>query len=277
MNMKTINKIGLILGAIVALNVFVACDDEDIVRDPSPETNPNSNHVYFPEQISEQLIVGLEDTSTPIVIAREVSDNALTVTLTISGNEAFSIPQTVSFNAGDSDTTFTLSIGEIELMKNYLVILKIDENQTNPYDSLYNTAKFSTLSLNVLKEDFEPYAEGTYDSEFFEESWPATLEYSPATGLYRFSDCWMPNYDVLFKWEGTEVAVQGTVNSSGTFIYLPTGYVDPTYGMTSAYYSQEDINYYDEATKTFTFPITWVVSAGSFGAYNDTYTIETEY
>jgi hypothetical protein len=275
--MKTINKIGAILVAIIALNVFVACSDEEIVRDPSPEVNPNSCRVYFPEQTSEQLVIGIEDTSIPITIVREVSDNSLTVTLTISGNEAFSTPKSVSFDAGDSDTTFVLSIGEIELMKNYLVILTIDENQTNPYDSLYNVSKFSTLSLNILKEDFAPYAEGTYSSIFFEESWPATLEYSAATELYRFSDCWMPNYDVLFKWEGTKVIIQGTANSSGTHIYLSTGYVDPDYGMISAYYSQEDINYYDEATKTFTFPITWIVSAGSFGAYNDTFTIETEY
>jgi hypothetical protein len=275
--MKIINKIGAIFLAIIALNVFVACDDEDIVRNPSPEANPNSNRVYFPEQTSEQLVLGIADTSAPITIAREVSDKALTVTLTIVGNEAFSIPQTVSFDAGDSDTTFTLSVGEIELMKNYLVILKIDESQTNPYDSLYNVTKFSTLSLNILKEDFVPYADGTYASEFFEESWPATLEYSPATELYRFSDCWMPGYDVLFKWKGTEVSIQGTLNSSGTHIYLPTGYEHPSYGMISAYYSQENINYYDEATKTFTFPITWIVSAGQFGAYNDTFTIETEY
>ncbi|MDR0725926.1 MAG: hypothetical protein LBF59_07975 [Prevotellaceae bacterium] len=271
--MKFINKIGIVVLTIVTLNVFISCEKE-VVRDSSPEANPNSNRVYFPEQTDDQLVLGISDVSTPITIAREVSDNALTVSITITANAAFSIPQTVSFAAGDTATVFDLSIGDIELMKKYLVILNIDENQSNPYDE---DAKFSTLALNILKEDFAPFAEGVYSSEFFEEEWPATLEYSPSTELYRLADCWMPDYDVLFKWEGTKVTIQGTKNSSGSYIYLPTGYVHPSYGMISAYYSQTDINYYNEATETFTFPITWVVSAGSFGEYIDTYTIETRY
>ncbi|MDR3188388.1 MAG: hypothetical protein LBT94_04280, partial [Prevotellaceae bacterium] len=128
----------------------------------------------------------------------------------------------------------------------------------------------------IVKEDFAPYAEGTYTSEFFEDTWPVTLEYSPATEQYRISDCWVSGYDVLFKWEGTEVTIQGTPNSTGAYIYLPTGYVYGDYGMISAYYSQGDINYYNKETKTFTFPITWQVAAGSFGAYLDTFTIEAE-
>jgi hypothetical protein len=273
MNMKVINKIGIVFLTIVTMNVFIACEKE-VVRDPSPEANPSSNRVYFPEQTNNQLVLGIEDESTTIAIAREVSDNALTVTITISGDAAFSIPQTVSFAAGESETTFDLSIGEIELMKKYLVILNIDESQSNPYEE---DTKFSTLALNILKEDFVPFAEGTYASEFFEDEWPQTLEYSPSQELYRLADCWVSDYDVLFKWEGTAVTIQGTKNSSGSYIYLPTGYVHSSYGMVSAYYAQTNINYYDEATKTFAFPITWVVSAGSFGEYYDTYTIETQY
>lgn len=271
--MKFINKTGIVILTIITLNVFIACDKE-VVRDSSPAVNPNSNRVYFPEQTDDQLIVGIEDSTATITIAREVSTEALTVAITISGDAAFSIPQTVSFAAGDSDTTFNLSIGDIELMKKYLVILNIDGNQANPYDE---DTKFSTLALNIVKEDFVPFAEGTYVAAFFNASWTAILEYSPSTELYRFADCWMPGYNVLFKWEGTEVTIQGTKNSSGSYIYLPTGYVHPSYGMVVAYYSQANINYYNEATKTFTFPITWWVEAGTWSGYYDKYTIETEY
>lgn len=257
---------------IAAMAIFSACEKE-ITRDPSPQPNPASHRVYFPDQTSKQVI-GLDEQSITITIAREVSDNALDVALTITGNDAFSIPPSVSFNPGDRDTSFTLAIGDIELLKNYHVIIGIDESQTNPYDS---ATGIPVLSLNILKEDFAPYAKGTYTSNFFGAAWRAILEYSPATEQYRFTDCWMPGYDVLFKWKGTEVTMQGTPNSTGTYIYLPTGYIHSTYGMISAYYSQADINYYNEATKRFTFPITWVVAAGSFGANNDTFTIEEVY
>ncbi|MDR2449588.1 MAG: hypothetical protein LBD52_06475 [Prevotellaceae bacterium] len=268
--MKNIIKTGIILLTIAAMNVFIACEKE-VVRDPSPEANPNSNRVYF-NDIVKSVVLGIEENSYPITIARKDSNNALTVALTISGDKAFSIPPSVSFNAGESSTTFTLSIGDIELLKNYQVTLGIDENQINPYDS---TAP--VYSLNIQKEDFAPYAEGTYTSVFFGAYWTALLEYSPATDLYRFTDCWMPGYNVLFKWKGTAVTMQGTKNSSGSYIYLPTGYIHPSNGMIYAYYSQANINYYDEAAKTFTFPITWVVAAGSFGEVSDTFKIETVY
>lgn len=272
--MKTINKLTLVLFAAVAL--FAASCEDEIVRDPSPEVNPNNNKVYFPDQESG-VVLGIEDNTFEIVIAREDTLTELTVGLEIVAGDQFSIPESVKFAAGESETSFVLSVGDVELMKNYMVTIEIEESQTNPYDSLFGESKFSILSLNVLKEDFTPYASGTYTSDFFGEAWDAVLEYSPANDLYRFSDCWASGYDVLFKWEGTQVTIKGTYNSSKTSIYVPTGYLHATYGMVSAYYSQADLNYYDADTKTFTFPISWVVSAGSFGDYNDVFAITEEF
>jgi len=66
------------------------------------------------------------------------------------------------------------------------------------------------------------------------------------------------------------VTMGGT--ASGTYKVFKTGYVHPSYGMVSAYFGTCT---YNTSTKKFTFPITWRVSAGSFGLYPDYYQIQT--
>jgi len=274
--MKRQNIFNLIL-LLLTIVFFISCED-DITRDPSPETNPNTNKVYFPEQIDGTYTIGLEVNSIEVQVAREISSQALTVSLHYVGSDLISVPSSVSFESGSALTSFFISIGDIELMETYPITINIDGEQADYYSISDNV---STLSLNILKEDFEPYASGAYYSDFFEQGWEAILEYSPLTEQYRFSDCWVSGYDVLFKWDGanedSKVMMQGTPNSDKSYIFFTTGYMHPSYGMVSAYYPQANINYYDKATKTFTFPITWRVSAGSFGEYLDTFTIEHLY
>ncbi len=283
--MKTKNILTALMFAVVTL--FVVSCEEVVVREPSPDVNPESNKVFFPNQPTKQVVVAIDQKTVTIPIERGVFDKELTVNLKFSGYKTISIPSSVKFDAGDKDTVVTITVGEIELMKNYLVNIEVEQAHTNPYDTLYNKTNFSILSLNLLREDFAPYATGTYASEFFEDSWEATLEYSPATKLYRFTDCWMPGYSVLFTWNTdeadtehkNEVSIQGTFNTAKTSVYVPTGYIDSTYGMIYAWYNRADLKYYDEASKKFTFPINWnVILNGAwagFGRYDDTYTIET--
>ena len=87
----------------------------------------------------------------------------------------------------------------------------------------------------------------------------------------------MPDYDVTFKWAGdTIVTVLGGVFKPGTVAYTPalqTGYISAKYGMYWAVFN--GVNVYNVTTKTFTFPITWMVTAGSFGVKTDKYQITT--
>lgn len=278
--MKTINKTNLLLILFIGL-IITACGNEDVVRDPSPAQNPNSSNAYFDSLNVFNPILPIDGTSFDMIIGREKTDVAQVIDIVASGThiELFEVPSSVSFAAGEAKKTITINVKDIELMEKYYLTLQLDPAQTNLYSIQRADGKivYGRAEIIVLKEDFEPFAEGTYSSLFFEESWDALLEYSPATEIYRFKDCWMPGYNVTFTWEDTEVSIIGTKNSTATFVYLQTGYVDPTYGMIRAFYSLADQNYYNTSTKTFTFPITWVIPDGrSFGAYNDTFTITKE-
>lgn len=262
-----------------AMLLFAACTEE-IVRDPSPIANPNSTNVYFSVTNNVNPVLALEQDSFLVIIIRENDAAAQEVALTAENvyGDIFTIPSKVSFAAGQDSVAIKVTVKDMELMKKYKLAISVDQAQTNPYTA---QPVYPRIDLNVLKEDFAPFAEGTYTSEFFEDAWPLTLEYSPATKIYRFKDCWMPGYDVTFKWDEAakpgEVNIIGTSTSAKDFVFLQTGYVDSRYGMISAYYPTANKNYYDSTTKTFTFPITWRVTAGSFGVYADKYAITQEY
>lgn len=266
--MKT--KITFLLLAVATLFV-TACSEDDVNRDPSPLANPNSSNVYFLESNNSSVIIPIDASEVEVFIARKKADAAQDVKLLLEDSyegSLFTIPSSVSFGAGEDTVSFKISIGNVELMRDYHIAISVDFEQTNPYD---NQSLYSRIEMNIKKEDFAPYAEGTYTCDFFEDSWAQILEYSPSTETYRFKGLWFPNYDVTFKWEGENVTMLGNV--SGDFVVIPTGYFHSTYGAVSAYFGACT---YNAATKTFDFPINWRVSAGSFGDYPGKYVISKE-
>lgn len=275
--MKT-NKVTL-LTAFFAVLLFAACT-EDIVREPSPIANPASTNVYFSVTNKTSPVLALEQNELYVSVIREKSTAAQEVDLIIENlyGDTISIPSKVSFKAGEDSVALKITVKDMKLMKKYKIAISVDPQQSNPYVA---QPVYPRIDLNILKEDFAPFADGTYSSDFFEDSWEQLLEYSPATKIYRMKDCWMPGYNVTFKWDEAakpgEVTIIGTTTSAKDFIFIPTGYVHSTYGMVSAYYPTANIKYYDSASKTFTFPITWRVSAGSFGAYADKFVITKQY
>ena len=272
--MKTLNKINILV-ACLAILVFTACKDE-ILREPSPAANPNNTNVFFRVSNVTAPVLSITQKSFKVIIGRTKIEEDQVVALSAETvyDSIFTVPQTVTFKAGQDSVAIEVTVDKMQLMKKYHLAIIIDQEQTDPYKA---QKVYPKLELNVLKEDFSPYANGTYTSAFFEDNWAQTLEYSPSTKIYRFKDCWMPGYNVTFKWDEAvkpgEVNMIGTATSAKDFIIIPTGYVDTKYGMVSAYYPQANKIYYSSATSTFTFKIKWVVSAGSFGVYNDTYLI----
>ena len=124
-------------------------------------------------------------------------------------------------------------------------------------------------------KDWRNFASGTYVSKFFSESWSKVLQYSKPLNRYRFNDLYATGFDAEFVWNGgSTITVLGSIFKSNATTYKPaveTGYIDSAYGMVWAIFN--GANTYDDATKVFTFPITWRVTAGSFGVLTDTYTI----
>jgi hypothetical protein len=256
----------------ILLLAATACEDV-IERTESPAYNTNSSNVYFASTNSSSIVIGLTDETFDVVVKREKTTAAQEVNLKLESSlgDMFTVPDKVTFAVGEAEKAITVTVGDIELMKSYHFAIEIDQDQTKPYVA---QNVYPRIELNVLREDYAPYAEGTYYDLFFAPgddyvSWPQVLEYSEMTDTYRMKDVWVEGYDVKFKWTGgATLTMVGTV--SGSYTYIPSGYVHPTYGMIYAYYGNCT---YTSGTKEFYFPITWRVSAGSFGMYPDYYVI----
>lgn len=256
------NKIfKLALCSVLALN-FTACTEEVDYTPGAP--SQVTDQVYFMASNSAAPVMKKDDTSFTVLVGRDNSSSAQSVPLKVTNpnSDIFTVPATVEFAAGEAEKELVIQASSsMELATSYYLKLEIPEEFVNPYKAQEN---HPILVMNVLKEDYEPYAVGTYSAGFFGgQSWTQLMEYSPALDMYRFPDLWANGYDVEFKWDGQNIKCAKTT--------VQSGYVHPTYGMCSA---TSEATAYREAQNAFLFQYKWTVSAGSFGSYVDQFILE---
>lgn len=239
-----------------ALLLAFACQKEDTYV-PGKPTVKNDN-VYFSPDNESSAVLAADENEVTVLLSRTDSTNALTVPVTAwtSVPEAFELPDKVEFAAGAATAEYKFKATEkLEMFVNYPVRLSVPEELTNAYDTL---SVYPRISLNVVKEDYKTFANGTWVDYFMyagEEAkeWEQILQYSEILDTYRFPDVWYPGYSVEFKWDG-----KGNPELAKAYT---TGVVDSTYGMITA--NTVEATYGDD---TFAFNFEWTVSAGSFGA-----------
>ena len=266
--MKLFNKLALV--AMAAGIAFTSCQQEELPYEVGAPAAQDSAVVYFADNFSS-VVLQLSDSAFQIAIGRTATEAAtyqLNATFEEDVNGNIQVPSTVTFAEGDLDTTITVTVTDIELMKNYTVKLAIDEAWVNPYAVGDNIA----LQFTVKREDFAPYAVGTYVDYFLygpEQPYEMVLEYSPATDAYRISDCWgMGGGNLIFTWDGAE-AINVTSKT------IASGYVHPSYGMVSANYLNDQCYAVVEGNIVqMVFMINWTVSAGTFGDFPNLFVFE---
>lgn len=272
-----LNKIFMLTGIAAAMFCMSACsDDEDYV----PGKQAGSENVYFSND-EGSVALDLSENKFTFEVSRENGTGELTVPLEILQKpDFFTVPTSVTFAAGETQKTLEVTIGEgMENFVEYALRIRIPEKYTQPYK---DDAETPLLNMTILKEDFAPWAEGTFtDNILFEQSWDQTLEYSPIKDMYRLPNLIAAGTHFYFKWDGTDAKDQKIYfcNANGEEVSsFNSGYVHASYGMIVAYVLNED-NWmgYNSEDKTFYFPLEFKVSAGSFGSSYETFTITNRY
>ena len=265
--MKIFNKLALVATMAAGIGL-TSCQGEEFIYEAGAPAAQESSVVYFANDLSN-VVLQLTDSTFLIDVARYETNAAtynLDVTFEEGTNGAITVPASVTFDEDDLDTTIVVSVGAIELMKNYTVKIAVGEAWVNPYAAGENTV----LSINVMREDFAPYAEGTYVDYFLygpDSPYGQVLEYSPSTKVYRIQDCWgMGAKPLTFTWDGGEGIALGVTA-------LQTGYNHSKYGMVTANYLGAEVMTQDNLVQ-FVFYIKWTVSAGSFGEYPNLFVFE---
>ena len=261
--MKTMkNILGILLLGLIT-TVVSSCND-DINYSPGEPSPFAESKVFFSKDNVYDVILGVYDTEVTFFLERTDASSALSVALEADGYDEniFTVPASVEFAAGETKKEVKIQVKNMEVFTDYsLKKIAIPSELVNPYKD------YSAISLNVLKEDYVPFAKGMYTSNFFEDQWEMVLEYSEILGLYRFQDLYVEGYDFFFKWDGGETMTMDPVN-------ITTGYVHPTYGMITA---KTQATQYDAESQTMAFKYNWTVSAGSFGSYVEYFEITEKY
>ena len=264
--MKLLNHI-FFTGILLTSTLLSGCSDEDYT--PGEASNASGLNVYFESPVNAEVALGPNDTEFTVTVGRNQTDTALSVPLKMSSTCAglFEVPTQVDFAQGESSKTLTIKVSsDTQLFESYPMTLIIDPAYTQAYTQ---SSTYPRLELNVVKEDYVPYADGKFSDYFMspDENPVYTdqeMEYSAILDMYRLKACWGTGTgNIVFAWKGDKVELQ-----SSSFA---TGINDATYGAVTASLAEDAT--YDEASKTFTFPLEFLVSAGSFGILYESYTI----
>lgn len=148
--MKNIFKIFAISALAVAL---FSCQDDEYPR--GPMVPADSIGAYFNYTSLARTYSISNETSINLNITRTETTEEKTITLDYSGDlEAFTVPETVTFNSGSKTTVLTIGIAFTELWKTHTLNIDIRFEDTNVYDQKTIQGR-TAMTLNVAKESWE--------------------------------------------------------------------------------------------------------------------------
>ena len=156
--MKKIKSI-YILGLIIGLVAFIGCSEDDLIeRTPSPEAPEGTQGVYFPTTNKKVFeLMPIEPTELTLTIARSISEGAVDVPLTqdVNDDNVFVVPASVSFAAGEKETTFKVTFPTAAEGVKYNLKLSVAGDQyINPY-----VEGVPYVETNVMRVKWETIAE----------------------------------------------------------------------------------------------------------------------
>lgn len=201
--MKNFRRIFLIIG--LGAFLWTSCTEDIPVREESPAADPESMQVFFPN--SQKYNYELPPTVFEVTIdlQREKYAEAATVKIieTSDLEDAFTVPETVSFAAGDSMATLTITFDSLEQFKSYQVSFKVEDDYINPYT--VNSKGTSDFNLYIQHNDFMPVGDGSgqfYDAFTLYSVANVNISYSEKKDVYRITNPYSEALLLEAEWEG---------------------------------------------------------------------------
>lgn len=248
----------------MAMFALVACDPQVDPYTPGQPTNTNGDNVYFAAENPGTYVLGLSDNSFVVAIERDPVDHAVTVPLTVhtSTPEVFTVPASVTFEAGQTSAEITVGFNNAEPFTNYQLEIVVDEELTHQYAEQYVYPRFAAI---VLQEDYKVVHTGVYYDDFWSGAeTEQDLEYSEMQDLYRLSNVWGTGVGFTFAFNPDAEKEEDIVTKLPGA--LATGLFDDTYGYITAT-ADASQTFYEPDEDAIYFAFKWTVSAGSFGVY----------
>lgn len=211
----------------------------------------------FPSTIVNFQMIPEDGNKIVVELWRGNTSGTVSVPVTIENNtnDVFT-PEKEQFDFADGENKAYITFNYPDLNdfggERYEIKLSItDEDQVSP------SGRSSVSIVAQRRLTYTTIGTGTFTTEFFGESWPQVVQKAEEANFYRLPDCYYTGFPIVFFMEDGEV----------DFAKQPMGYNHSTYGMTSW-----DPRYVEESVvdgKNITFVVSFVVDAGTFGAYDE--------
>ena len=157
---KIKNILGVIL-VLVGMTAMFSCQDD--APDYIAAEKIDSEQVYFPSTISSNVALSSLENSFDIIIARVKTDNAITVPLTITGNDGlYNIPSSVTFAQGESKATLKITYDAEEIGFDNFSDLSIKIG--DEYTSVYGNSEY--LFKIGVPSPWESLGDATYADDY---------------------------------------------------------------------------------------------------------------
>ncbi len=187
--MKNFKRIFFIIG--LGAFLWSSCTEDIPVREESPAADPESMQVYFPNSQKYKYELPPTVFEVDIDLKREKSAKAATVKIIVTSDltGVFTVPETVSFAAGDSTAKLIITFDTLEQFKPYQVSFKIEDKYINPY--IVNPDGTTDFNLYVEHNDFLPVGNGKgqfFDSFTLASVADVSITYSEKKDVYRISN-----------------------------------------------------------------------------------------
>lgn len=145
---------------------LASCQSEEKVA-PGEQDLDGCFGVYFPAQkeTTDLTLDPSDPTSAKVTVMRSKSEGAITVPVTVKDTSGLFVYTPITFEDGQSETTFDLTFDNIAIGSTYMVSFTIDDPQ---YASKYSSNPTS-LDFKVLREKWNELGVGTWDEEGYFE------------------------------------------------------------------------------------------------------------
>lgn len=164
---------------IAALFSFASCDDKtDSDYTPGEPAPENCMTVYFDANNSADAV--FEESETPTVVLtlkrKRTEQTAEVPIIATDVPSEISVPATAKFEAGQRETTITITGSAFEPSKVYKYSLSVDKEYVDPYADVYGSGNFTG---NMVVASWNEYARDvamTWTTLGVKNSWLAVIE-----------------------------------------------------------------------------------------------------
>ena len=193
-----------------------------------------------------------DNPSVEITVSRGLSESAAEVPITCEADDAFDVPETIRFEAGQDKTTLTIGTERIEASKVYTIKLSIDDKYADHYTILNGS---TSCTFKVVKAQWKSYIDNVtmkWTTNGVENTWTTKIDKLGETDRYRILNLAGSGIDLYFN---------ANTPSNGKEDYMR---ITPYYNVESYDYEPTTVlgyYFYDQANNDYP---EWQVANGAY-------------